>query len=145
MTERIKMQPKSRNTASFESALKTAKEKLNKYEEISFSLYNDFKLGIITKEEYMSYKAKLPQLQVALKKEITELENKIDAYKNARETKFGLENLEEYLGLKKLNREILLELVDKIYIHEDNGISIDFTFKNEFEMAKEYLESEEGA
>ncbi len=142
MAELIKTRSENKSTDSFVKELKKAREKLEQYDNMSFSLYKDFKTGVISKAEYASFQKKIPELQEQLRLEIAELEKTIDEYDNAKERAFSLDELEEYLGLRRLNRKILLELVDKIYIHENNEITIDFKFKNEFNMAKDYLKAE---
>lgn len=145
MAELIKTRSENKSTDSFVKALKKAREKLEQYDNMAFSLYKDFKTGVISKTDYASFQKKIPELQEELRLKIAELEKTIDEYDNAKERAFSLDELEEYLGIRKLNRKILTEIIDKIYIHENNEITIDFKFKNEFNMAKSYLEQDEGA
>ena len=43
--------------------------------------------------------------------------------------------------METLTRDLLVTLVDTIYVYEGGDIHIDFKFKSPFFMAKEYIEN----
>ena len=105
-------------------------------------LYPDWKSGEISKEEYLALKVKLDE-------KLSDINNAIETIKNSiAETKNGIDNTNEFIlsflkyrNIKKLSREILVELIENIYIHEGGGITIQFKFSDAFEKVAEFIEN----
>ena len=47
----------------------------------------------------------------------------------------------KYKNIQKLERSILVELVDTIYIHADKGIDVVFKFQDQYQRLMDYIES----
>ncbi|MFM9277601.1 DUF4368 domain-containing protein [Paenibacillus jiagnxiensis] len=69
-----------------------------------------------------------------LKAEQAELEKGVDT-ENPFLTAFS-----KYENIDKLTREILIELIDHIKVHEGGDISIRFKFADEYRRVTEYIE-----
>ena len=91
--------------------------------------YMDMLKGIIDEEQYK-------RISDSLKKEIEKNKSSIDNLKNEQmnENKIDKKQIEKYvdefLSLKNPTRELIINLVEKIYIYQDKTIDIIFTFKN---------------
>lgn len=120
----------------------TAKEKeqakIMRYKQ---SLYQDWKDGHIThndyrhmSEDYERQNGAISEVIASLKKERDELENGIDT-----ENPF-LATFRKYENIDKLTREILIELVDVIKVYEGGDISIKFKFADELRRITEYIQ-----
>jgi hypothetical protein len=46
----------------------------------------------------------------------------------------------KYKNIKKLERNILVELVDAIYVHENKEITIKFRYENDLKRITEFVE-----
>ncbi len=85
--------------------------------------------GIIDEEQYL-------RVSDSLKKEIEDNKSNIDNLKNEQieENKIDSKQIEKYidefLSIEKPTRELIINLVEKIYIYQDKTIDIIFTFKN---------------
>ena len=85
--------------------------------------------GIIDEEQYI-------RVSENLKKEIENNKSKIDNLKNEQinenkvDSKQIEKNINEFLALENPNRELIINLVENIYIYQDKTIDIIFTFKN---------------
>ena len=120
----------------------TAKEKeLTKIMRYKQALYQDWKDGHITHNDYRHMSEDYEQQNEAigtvianLKKERDELENGIDT-----ENPF-LATFRKYENIDKLTREILIELVDHIKVYEGGDISIRFKFADELRRIIQYIE-----
>ena len=44
-----------------------------------------------------------------------------------------VESFKDYINIKKLTREVVLELINKIAVHEDGTIDIYYRFSNPYE------------
>ena len=82
-----------------------------------------------------------------LNEKISGLEHSLADLRKAQE-EFSSGRLEEndflahftkYGRIKTLNRPLLLELVDKIYIHEGGKITIKFKFEDAFEQVADFI------
>ena len=119
-----------------------AKEKeLTKITRYKQSLYQDWKDGEISQQEYREMKtdyerqaAGLSDLLARLTAERKELSNGVDQQHPA------LVAFAKYQNIEKLTREILIELVDHIKVYENGNISVHFKFADEFRKIAEYIE-----
>ena len=91
--------------------------------------YMDMLKGIIDEEQYK-------RISDSLKKEIEDNKSNIDNLKNEQieENKVDKKQIEKYidefLSLEKPTRELIVNLVEKIYIYQDKRVDIIFTFKS---------------
>ena len=119
-----------------------AKEKeLTKITRYKQSLYQDWKDGEITQQEYRDMKsdyerqaAELADVLARLNAERAELANGVDKEHPA------LVAFAKYQSIETLTREILTDLVDHIKVYENGNISVHFKFADEFRRIAEYIE-----
>ena len=52
-------------------------------------------------------------------------------------------SIAKFKGITELSREVVITLVDKVYVYEDKHIRIDFNFRNELAYYKEILQPKE--
>ena len=105
------------------------------------SLYQDWKDGEITQQDYRDMKAdyerqaaSLSDILARLTAERAELANGVDNEHPA------LIAFMKYQNIETLNREILIELVDHIKVYENGNISVKFKFSDELRRIAEYIE-----
>ena len=89
----------------------------------------DMLKGIIDEEQYL-------RVSENLKQEIENNKSSIDNLKNENSESNKIDNkmiekyIDEFLSLENPTRELIINLVEKIYIYQDKTIDIIFTFKN---------------
>ena len=89
----------------------------------------DMLKGIIDEEQYL-------RVSENLKQEIENNKSIIDNLKNEQTNGNKIDNkqiekyINEFLSLENPTRELIINLVEKIYIYQDKTIDIIFTFKN---------------
>ena len=112
--------------------------KITRYKQ---SLYQDWKDGEITQQEYRDMKADyerqtsdISTVLTRLNAERAELANGVDNEHPA------LVAFMKYQNIEALNREILVELVDYIKVYENGNISVKFKFADELHKIAEYIE-----
>ena len=112
--------------------------KITRYKQ---SLYQDWKDGEITQQEYRDMKADyerqtsdISAVLTRLNAEGAELANGVDNEHPA------LVAFMKYQNIETLNREILVELVDYIKVYENGNISVKFKFADELRKISEYIE-----
>ena len=123
------------------SKLENNLQKLKKLKRIC---YDDWRLEVITEEEYKDYsndydreiKQITGQLDLMIAK-LNELNISTDPNNH------WIDEFKKNKSIKKLNRKILISLVKNIYIKEGGNIKIEFKYNDEFEKVIEYLKSHE--
>ena len=108
-------------------------------QQLSIEAYQDYKAGVLTKEEYMELKA-------AFKEEINMLEHEIEVLqeeiqKTAESSKDKMQWAEQFIryrGFEELSRELLLKLVEEIRVFDKDRIEVLFKFRSEYEELCKY-------
>lgn len=141
LLKKIHDSPKKKAASNRLSDLLHAKEKeQEKIEGILLDLYPDLKSGIISRSQYLLLKQRydseikeinqvISNIKQTLNHEIHSLDGENDFIRHFR----------EYRNIDKLTREVLIALVDVIYIHEGGAIEIVFKFQDAFLHAAEYI------
>jgi len=108
---------------------------------MKLSLYPDWKNGEISKEEFqklrIQFDAQLGELEATIRHiqaELNETEDGVDS-RNAFLTAFTKRR-----NLQELTRDILVELVESVEVHEGGALTIKLCFADAFEQAAEYIE-----
>ncbi|MCM1128230.1 MAG: recombinase family protein [Lachnospiraceae bacterium] len=123
------------------------KEEIKKYCSLRLSLYEDYKEGLITKEEYMELKETYGQRIQAAEQGLIALEEGIELLAAG----FGhssswISEFKRFGCLEELSREVVVSLVEKICVFEKREgeryprIEIRFKYAEEFEAALSLLE-----
>ena len=139
---RINSAPTKKSQSFRLDELITTKEKeLAKITRYKQSLYQDWKDGEITQQDYRSMKADyerqvstLSDVLERLTAERAELANGVDNEHPA------LVAFMKYQNIDKLTREALIDLVDHIKVYENGNISVKCKFSDEFRKIAEYIE-----
>ncbi len=117
------------NISKIENQIKNLETTNHKLTEKLDKVYMDRLKGIIDKEQYL-------RISEIIKKKINNNKENIYNLKNKQneESKIDNQQIEKYindfLSFNKLTRELIINLVEKIYIYQDKTIDIIFTFKN---------------
>ena len=142
MIARINTAPVKKSQSIRLEELIAAKEReLAKISRYKQSLYQDWKDGEITQQDYRSMKADYERQVAALSDvlerltaERAELANGVDNEHPA------LVAFMKYQNIDKLTREALIDLVDHIKVYENGNISVKCKFADEFRKIAEYIE-----
>lgn len=106
------------------------------------TLYEDWKNADITREEYLEYKQKYENDIERLKLNIERLQNEKQKYENQKQSSNKwIEKFKKQKGITELSREIMMELIDCIYVHDNGNITIRFKFEDEFKRCQDYIEN----
>lgn len=130
--KRQKIVAKQRNSA--QKRLTQKQNELLEAERISEGLYIDWKTEVLTKEEYISMKSSFGEKISHLKQIIDSIQKEIEKQKQADDIiEPYLDTFLEHKNAKELTRTMLIDLVEKINIHEDKSITIEFKFADIYE------------
>ena len=86
-------------------------------------MYEDYKEELLTKEEYLSYRKEYEKKEKIYEKQLEALKDKETLLKETwRNRVVELKEIEE------LDREIVVEMVEKITVYENRHIKISYNF-----------------
>lgn len=113
---------------------------MEKKKHYSMEIYEDYKDGVITDEEYRELKAAFRMQIEALGTEISSLEQEIEQLAESRKDRVQWVNqFIECRGFGQLTREVLLKLVEEIRIFDKDRIEVVFRYQPEYEEACRYV------
>ncbi len=114
------------------AAQKIREKELAKVIAIKDTLYEDWKNGDISKEDYHRLKSKYEQQAnslsntiASLKEKTTQSESNINPY---------LQTFINHKTITSLNRSTIVDLIDAIYIHQNGEVEIVFTFQDQHKL-----------
>lgn len=145
MIQKINKSP-TRNiyNANIEKLIQSKNNELEKIKKLKKVAYEDWKLGIITQEEYFEYKMTYEKDIINIEENIKNLQEEKKKYE---EQVLGdnswIDVLKEKRNITNLTRDIIIELIDCIYIHEGGNITIKFKFADEYNRILEYIKTNE--
>lgn len=109
-------------------------------QKILLEIYPDFKTGLINKEQYFALKEKYETVILKADSAIKEIEMQIAKIEDGIENNEYVSTFMRYRGLKELSRDVLVELVENIYVHEGGAVEICLKCEDAFRLAAEYIE-----
>lgn len=88
---------------------------------------------LISKKDYMKYISEYDAEITGLQNQKDVLCNKVDLQQelDARYDEW-VEAFKDYINVRKLTRDMVLELIERIEVHEDGGITIYYKFQNPY-------------
>ena len=132
---------KKKESSHICSAIDTHTAELEKLKGMIIDLYPDWKSGIISKEEYFTLKEQLTEKITSLEKALENLKRTNEEFKNGiTEDNDFISHFKKFGKIDTLTRAMVVELIDKIYVHEGGRITISFKFTDAYEKALEYIE-----
>ena len=104
--------------------------------ELKARLYESLVEGILTKEEYTSYKAKYAKQTEDIKAAIAALKEKLtDVLENRSERNRWISHFTQFESLETLDRKALIHMVQSIQIISKTELNIRFTYEDEYKKA----------
>lgn len=127
---------------NIENMIKAKQIELSKISNFKRTLYEDWKNGDITRDEYLEYKQKYENDIERLNQNMESLETENQKYKTQNTTNNEwIEKFKEKKNITELTRDIMMELIDCIYVQENGNITIRFKFDDEFKRCQDYIEN----
>ena len=121
----------------YDTQIGILRNEYNRYDKLKSGLLSDLKEGIIDKEEFEEfqclYKKKCDEIESAISNQKALIKK---MFQNGIAANTQLNKYKETADLGELTRELLVTMVQRIYVHEEKEIDIVFRFLNELEELK---------
>lgn len=116
------------------SQLQKLQAEIAKKRNMSASLYVDYRDGILSQDEYLyakeTYQAELEQMEQE-ERELRSMREKAAAISEGE--KKWVKLIDQYYHAKNLTKDMVKAFVKEIQLYDDNSISVEFRYRNEFE------------
>lgn len=130
-----------REVEKLKRKIATQNEAIQKVKRLKASLYEDLREEIITEDEYHTFKKEYDEKIITIQETIMSLEGDLNSVSEGLTDKQGwLSKFTKYRGIDSLNRTIVVNLIDKIYVGANNEIEVIMRHKDQFAAASEFIE-----
>lgn len=125
----------TRTVKKSEERLLAKKNEVEKYQRYKFGLYEDYVNGMITKEDYLSFRKRYDDKLKEAEKATFKLEQGIATFiKGNSEEQKWISRFQQYENIQELDRKLTVELIDHICVYEGQKIHIKFRFQDEYDQ-----------
>lgn len=128
-----KMEVYNDSRECYEMQLDGIQKRIDKIEKFKRKTYGNFMEDLISKEEYMEYVSGYEDEIKKLQEQKRLLEGKADLKQelNAQYDEW-VEAFKNYINIRKLTRDMVLELIERIEVNKDGSIIIYYKFQNPY-------------
>lgn len=146
LQELKKNDAKARKSSRLEAMLEMKEQERAKISQLKLGLYPDWKSGMISQSEYLALKEQFDRQLEQLERAAANVREEIRRYKETAwvENQFVRRFL-KYRNITELTREVIVELIEMIYVHEGGTITIAFKFQDEYRRLLDLLEEHDAA
>lgn len=135
---------KARKSNRLEAMLEAQLKEHDKISRYKIDLYPDWKGGLISKEEYLALKEKFDRELSQLEVSIAHIKEEIEQYKDSSSTENQfIAHFLKYQNIDSLTREMIVELIEMIYVHEGGTITIEFKYQDEYQRLLDLIQEAE--
>ena len=143
LIEMINTAPERKSqTMKLNTAILTKEMELAKVRRYKQAVYEDWKDELISREDYRSMAEDYEEQAARLREVLSHLITERDIAESGVDTDNPfLSNFRKYENIDKLTREILVELVDHVRVHEGGYLVVSFKYSNELRRIVDYIEA----
>lgn len=117
-------------------------KELDQCKKVEMSLHRDLAAGIISIEEYEQFKNNFAHKSAEIEETIRKLQQEIETvFKEGLFADEWIDTFTKTGNITSLDRSIVLSLVEKITVHEENRIEITFKYQDEYETLCRIIET----
>lgn len=117
----------------YDLQLENIRKRMDKIEKFKKKTYESYMEDLISIKEYRQY---ISEFESEIQ-ELQELQSQIDSKTNLRQELNSqydewVEAFKDYINIKELTRDVVLELIDKIEVNKEGSITIYYKFQNPY-------------
>lgn len=117
----------------YELELDNLQKRLDKIERFKRKTYNNYMEDLISRDAYVDYISNYENEINEIKQKQADINEKIDLQQELdQQHDEWADAFKDYINIKKLTRDIVLELIDKIEVNEDGLIDVYYKFQNPY-------------
>lgn len=129
-----------------EAMLEQKEQEHARISRLKLDLYPDWKAGMLSKAEYLALKEKFDRQLEQIERATAGIKGEIRRYRETADAENQFtRHFIKYHNITELTREVIVELVEMIYVHEGGSITIEFKFQDEYRRLLDLLEENNAA
>lgn len=135
-----------RRSSRLEALLAGKEQEHARLSQFKMDLYPDWKSGVLSKDEYLALREKFDRQLEQAEAAIAGIREEIRQYRETAgaEDRF-IRHFLKYRNITELTREVIVELIEMIYVHEGGTITIQFKFQDEYQRLLDLLKEHDAA
>jgi len=119
-------------------------KEIDNYQDFRMKLYESLASEVIDRDEYDFMRQKYTGLIQTARNALEKLQaEREEILKETTVDRTWIEQFIKYRNITELSREVVVTLIDKIYVFEDKRIQIEFNYSDEFALFQELLKQSE--
>lgn len=124
------------------SQIKNLQLETERYQNLILDAYEDFRAGILDKKEYREMDVSFRGRLNAAKQSIQTLQDSLDELREHQGRIPWVEQFKQFSNITELTRNVVIYLVDRVYVHEDKSVEVIFRCQDQIAQAMRYLQKE---
>lgn len=126
---------------AFTGARNKCRSELEKVTALKSGLYADYQQNLLIEKEYLSLNEEYSKRMEALEQQIRELSDAVEGFSHTLICGTGLkEAIQKYRSKRKLSKEMVGELVEKVIVHADKKREVVFCYDDEMKKLAAAME-----
>ena len=117
---------------TIEKRIAAANAGIEKISDAIAALYIDYKDGLFDKNDFLALKKNYEKQRTESETALKLLNEQLNGSNSGKEYSKIFAELKKYKNIQTLSRDIVVRLIDRIDLKEDNHITITFSFENEY-------------
>ena len=130
-----------REIFNYDAQLTKLNEDIQRFQDLKLNLYSDMADGVISKEEYMEFRAGYDRKIQARQQSLVQLkEEREQAVESNQRSATWIELFKQYENITELQRSVIVNLIERIIIYDSKHIEVVFRYEDQLHSAMQYVE-----
>lgn len=130
-----------REIFNYDAQLVKLNEEIQRFQDLKLNLYSDMADGVISKEEYLEFRAGYDRKIQARQQSIIQIkEEREQAVDSNQRSVTWIELFKQYEKITELQRAVIFNLIERIIIYDAKHIEVVFRYQDQLNSAMQYVE-----
>ena len=130
-----------REIFNYDAQLVKLNEEIQRFQDLKLNLYSDMADGVISKEEYLEFRASYDRKIQARQQSIIQIkEEREQAVDNNQRSVTWIELFKQYENITELQQAVIVNLIERIIIYDAKHIEVVFRYQDQLNSAMQYVE-----
>ena len=134
-----------REIFNYDAQINRLEAEIQRYQDLKLGLYSDMADGIISKEEYLEFRAGYDRKIASGQRSLAQIqEERAQAVRDNEEEIPWIQMFRQYENITELHRTVLVNLVERVVIYDASHVEVFFRYQDKYESALDYISRFEG-
>ena len=130
-----------RKVFDYDAQLTRLEEEIRRYQDLKLNLYSDMADGMISKEEYLEFRAGYDRKIQERQKAVVQIkeERQLTVENGGRHSEW-IDLFRQYENITELQRAVVVNLIERIVIYDSKHIEVVFRYQDQLNEAVQYID-----